>query len=575
MSAITSGLSNCAKSAKHGITWLASRLLPLLILGLGLGACSMTNSAKLLETGTTGCHSDLGAYFLPRDVLHVEVRRTNPVQPSETTPASVAARQKPEHEIALIEVRTVPDRSRGFCLDYLGSRASNDYLEAKRIGGVLVRIGTSNRAYAEGLPEWTKSGTDIDSEDITSPVIAKKLIEGAFESFNPTIRPSQPGQRETYKDVDQPWALSQDEIAKREQQQQLFCQSTDSVIATQRTEALKIAPGLCDDKPATEPRAAPRRPYFSTETPSKRDSAKAFLDKDLRENALMRRLVYVRKLKIGTKEIDYVPSGARIKDTPASPIVLTPTELATLEDTKKRRELQHYELWQTDTAFSADFDPSRPAEAAVNNSGLRDFGYCILLNDGTLDLRHRDAYCDDPLGFASRKGWHAKSPDRFEGYLNHADGILYRPRLNYTLYVFKKKDRKQPGGWRLEAQHVVSLSNLSPMISVGIKRTLMASRNTIVEFDRGALVNIAIKKDSELLYGLDVPLALVKRVGELPTNIVKLRIRNTDALTQLSLKQKELLEAEKAHNEALARLQQAKTGTDLQEVLNVPGAKPQ
>ena len=84
------------------------------LLALAAGGCSMADS-KLLETDSKGCHSDLGAYFLPRDVLHVEVRHINWVTPSNQEPEAAAKRQNHRHEIAMIEIRTLPDRSRGFC----------------------------------------------------------------------------------------------------------------------------------------------------------------------------------------------------------------------------------------------------------------------------------------------------------------------------------------------------------------------------------------------------------------------------------------------------------------------------
>ena len=545
--------------------------------GLVLTGCSMANSAKLLETGTLGCHSDLGAYFLPREILHVQVRHVNPVTPSgvpvgtkttgdERDKEAIAWRANPRYEIALIETRTVPDRSRGFCLDYLGSRMSHDYLEAKRVNGVLHRISTSNRNYVGDGTDWTKTANTIDSEDVTSTELAQRLINKSFEGANPDK-----WQAGT-KYVAQPWLNPEDgtlregvqgygEGAADPRDQRIFCK-LEATEYTGNEKAKKfdvLRSEVCDDKPGTEPGLAPLRPYFPQAQVAGRNK-----DPVTQANAqLMRRLVFLSPRNTPLK-----PSGAYLK---AGNKLMSPAEIG--EEKDKR---QHNSLWTSDTAFSADFDPSRPAEAAVNNSGLRDFGLCLILNDGTVDLAQRDAYCNDPLGYAGRKGWHAQSPDRFQGYVSYQEGILYRPRLNYTLYVFRREKIKGHGHWKLEAQHVVSLSNLAPMVSVGVKRTLFASRNTIVEFDRGALVNIAIKKDSELLYGLDVPLALVKRIGELPTNIVQIRIRNTDATKDLATQQQKLLEAEREYNQALRELQAAQTGGDIAGGTNGPTTgKPQ
>jgi len=523
----------------------------------------MANSYLVPNAGERGCQGQLGAYFLPRDYLHVEVRNTNPMPPHVKGAKAALERANPRYEIVFIELRSKADRTRGFCLDYLGSMASNDYLEVKRTEGLLMRVGTTNKNYDETLvSDATATPGQIATEDVTSNSLAKELID---KSLNPGASPdaltavtypwNDPARPSAGSDLANPYP----ENPKLE----LFCKQEALVAANKQKPFYSdfcTQPGL----PLSEPTQAEQtrfkatlKRYFSLDKPKARN-----------ETALpsaMTRLVYSRKQTFRTSantkvELDYLESGG-ITGSIAEAHKPTLTPLAR-PDPDSLARLEAPLLWQTDTSFSADFDPANPAQAAANNFGLKDFGFCLLLNDGAVDLRDRDAYCDDPMGYAASKAWNVRKSEKFQGYVSYSEGLLYRPRLNYTLYVFKKADRKGARGWHLDGQHVVSIANLAPMISVGVKRTLFADRNTVVEFDRGALVNIAINKKSELVNALDVPLSLVKRIGALPTNIVKVRIRQTDAMQQLAIKQRELLEAEISYNDSLKRLQDAKNSAN-------------
>lgn len=554
------------RAGRKDILGVPARIMLLAVLAV-LGGCSMANSLQVPTAGEKGCHSSLGAYFLPRDDLHVEVRQVDPVAPNDSSAAAQARRVAPKYEIALIELRSTADRTRGFCLDYLGSRVSNDYLEVKREGGLLIKVGTTNRAYAD-IADKQELPDTIQTEDTTVKSIAKRLIDETMTDVG------EPVDKVTYPWAGRPMGANsvpgneeKDKAFKEDQRRLLFfCEEQKARAGSGTPEAKTFFNEFCETdgtpKKLDGPAAATLRAYFTGQLMGRPEKGVPVADGAMKK---MRRVVYRPQAK------PYVPSGGYREEGDATAAARgfspDPTEdLKTLQRSgwappPAEKKLHYSHLWQTDTSFSADFDPASPAQAAVSNSGLRDFGFCLLLNDGQVPITDRDSYCDDPLGYGRRKGWNAHTGDRFEGYVSYGEGLLYRPRLNYTLYVFKKKERKLPGGWQLDGQHLVSVPNLAPMISVGVSRTLFANRNTVIEFDRGALLNIAIRKDSELVNALDIPLSLVRRVTEMPTNIVKLRIRNTDASRQLAEKQKELLEAEISYNKTLKELRDARAGS--------------
>jgi hypothetical protein len=145
-----------------------------------------------------------------------------------------------------------------------------------------------------------------------------------------------------------------------------------------------------------------------------------------------------------------------------------------------------------------------------------------------------------------------------ERYVEYSEGILYRPRLSYGLYVFQKENRKLSGGWKLAAQHKVFLANLSPMVAVGVDRTLFSSRNTSISFTRGSLTNIAVAKRSELANAITIPLSVMQTVTALPSQVVQLRITETTQLGALADAHKQLLQAELMELQLLERLENEK-----------------
>jgi hypothetical protein len=184
-----------------------------------------------------------------------------------------------------------------------------------------------------------------------------------------------------------------------------------------------------------------------------------------------------------------------------------------------------------------DFDPFDPFRTAVINDAIKDFGFCILIEGGTLDPEHGSIqhYCDAPMKAVTLQ------PDfnaRLEAARSHTEvkdvrGILYRPRIPYRVMLFLKQDLGKPRGWTLRKSEVLAMENIAPVIAIQVDRTFFAQRKTALVFDQGTLTNICIYKGSELQKFVEVPLEIVKGVVALPTQIIQLRLINTNNETQL------------------------------------------
>jgi hypothetical protein len=191
------------------------------------------------------------------------------------------------------------------------------------------------------------------------------------------------------------------------------------------------------------------------------------------------------------------------------------------------------------------FDPFDPQEMTEINRALRRFGFCAYIENHSF-----------PDGYISPQAW-CSDPAQ-ERYVNQYNvllattpvapealniGILYRPNATHKLVIRRKSD---PGGrepWALFMTKHVEMPNVSPIFSIGVERALFATRVTELTFANGVLTNIKIDKGSELENFSQIPLALAQAIVKLPTEIVQLRIDDTNNATTLANKQMELASA--------------------------------
>lgn len=109
--------------------------LALVLLAVGVASCtkmvqSTPGADAFVSTGAT-CSSSLGAYRLPKKLLHVKIS-PDPAKGSIT------------FEDTSFEAKTVGDPKFSYCLDFLGSVTSEDAITVKRGAGGLLESITSN-----------------------------------------------------------------------------------------------------------------------------------------------------------------------------------------------------------------------------------------------------------------------------------------------------------------------------------------------------------------------------------------------------------------------------------------------
>lgn len=196
-----------------------------------------------------------------------------------------------------------------------------------------------------------------------------------------------------------------------------------------------------------------------------------------------------------------------------------------------------------------EVDPLDAADMAKLNNRIKDFGFCLILDDYTYNTSQAAAqsYCANPLATLRRfpspklarlreQRWLKPEPDR--------GGILYRPRLPYTLHVYTKSDPRGPGPWQLRKTQNVDLENLAPIVSLGLKRRLFASNRVGMEFDGGVLQNICIAKTSEAAGFIEIPLDIVYGIVSLPSATIRAEISRATQTAKLVKAEEQLIAAQ-------------------------------
>ncbi|MDX2155976.1 MAG: hypothetical protein SFW09_05625 [Hyphomicrobiaceae bacterium] len=228
-----------------------------------------------------------------------------------------------------------------------------------------------------------------------------------------------------------------------------------------------------------------------------------------------------------------------------------------------------------------EYDPFDEDQAAVANDTLRDYGFCLVLESERFSKAGRSVndYCDRPLQGLRREKHILKASAEREPDMPaaHTQGVYYRPRLPYNYLLLVKQNKQVRGGWDLRGSETVMLENGSPVFSVPVDRTFFAKRETILAFDEGVLQDVTIKKGSELLGFVQLPLAIAQSVAALPTSILQVKIDDTNNRHKLILAQSQLLAAHKdyaASAEAYAKLEQGLTAQQQQNVSISSGLLP-
>ena len=234
----------------------------------------------------------------------------------------------------------------------------------------------------------------------------------------------------------------------------------------------------------------------------------------------------------------------------------TAIELLKLRSTVRAEELEEAKK----KSFETEFDPFDSNQLLTANDRLRPFGLCIFLQGGKLSRPAQrvfsdvQVFCNHQLSPQEREhALYANQPPAAERPpKDYSAGILYRPRLPYTLYVLEKQNRKVASSpWSVLQTKVVELENEAPILSIGVDRTFFAKRETKLSFSSGVLTNVEIKKGSELQNFVEIPLTLAQKIVGLPAEIVQLRIDQTTKRAELIDAQTRLINARKSLNQTL------------------------
>jgi hypothetical protein len=181
-----------------------SHIAFVLFLAAGSASCAVVDSS-LIEEGSYGrCESEAGFYYLPKTQLRVEVR-TSSVGDKTADYLNADAPKDLEngtfHEIFVSRLR-VPDKTRGYCLDYLRRMTSDDKLTVKKYKAApllgLVSSDATDRSLeiaemliqtvfvaASGNPSFSRTSATrsfIRSINGVTQIIAFK---GDYDPFDP------------------------------------------------------------------------------------------------------------------------------------------------------------------------------------------------------------------------------------------------------------------------------------------------------------------------------------------------------------------------------------------------------
>jgi hypothetical protein len=130
------------------------------------------------------------------------------------------------------------------------------------------------------------------------------------------------------------------------------------------------------------------------------------------------------------------------------------------------------------------------------------------------------------------------------------DGIFYRPALPYTIAFTPKKD-KTTATDKPVITKTIYVPNSAPIFLFNITRPAFVKYTQTIEFDNGMLKSATIKKPSEAVGFLSIPINIAKAVVSIPSALFKFQIENSkNELTS----QKEVLEAQKNLLEAEKQL---------------------
>ena len=195
-----------------------------------------------------------------------------------------------------------------------------------------------------------------------------------------------------------------------------------------------------------------------------------------------------------------------------------------------------------------EVDPLDAAEMASLNVRLADFGFCLLLDGYSVDRSVTgQQYCANPIRAVDTAPSAKLQAERTQSWLvQNADqrGILYRPRIPYTLEIYTQDDPRH-SAWMLRKTQIVQLENIAPIISLHLNRAAFAEARVGMEFDEGALTNVCLYKTSEIAGFVDIPLDIVYGIASLPAETIRAEVNRATQTQAVINAERELIVAQR------------------------------
>jgi hypothetical protein len=187
------------------------------------------------------------------------------------------------------------------------------------------------------------------------------------------------------------------------------------------------------------------------------------------------------------------------------------------------------------------FDPFDPQEMTEVNRALGRFGFCAYIENHSFPIESisPQAWCSSPAQerYVNSYNVMLATTPADPGAMN--SGILYRANATHKLVIRRRSGRE----WALLLTKHVEMPNVSPIFSIGVERALFATRTTDLTFVDGVLQDIKVAKTSELEGFAEIPLQIAKTIANLPTEIIQLRIDDTQNASSLASAQIKLAQA--------------------------------
>jgi hypothetical protein len=214
--------------------------------------------------------------------------------------------------------------------------------------------------------------------------------------------------------------------------------------------------------------------------------------------------------------------------------------------------------------LNVQFDPFSWRDLLLVKAALRRFGYCLYVEGysfptGGLTAAQvhaaantwcsTDASVTAPYEHPLYKFANLSiSPELMQ------QGVLYRPKTTHKIVILFKKDPKSVNGtWDLYQTKLFEMPNATPVLAIGVERAMFATRITSINFTDGTLTDVAIDKDSEAVGFVQIPLVAAQAIVDIPGQIIKFRLADTQSHAALIQAQGNLLNAIASYNSAISQ----------------------